>query len=215
MDVLLESAAFSNGHISRTSRNLQLFSEAAMRYERIVDPQGCPAAADVAAALFAEVCGATVCSGRVDVYPAPADARDPAAALRAPARHDGRPHQRRVRRPRPRAGSAASVRARVPPSPTPSRSTRPDLPPRPVARDRPVRGGRAPVGRGLDVEPTIPAARNHAGGLTARAGAARAGSARRCAPADSTRRSATRSSPRTTWSACACPRRGAASRCAS
>ena len=42
-----------------------------MRYERIVDPAGCLAAADVAAALFAEVCGGTVASGAVDVYPNP------------------------------------------------------------------------------------------------------------------------------------------------
>lgn len=73
VDVLLESATFNNGHISRTSRNLQLFSEAAMRYERHVDPQGCPVAADVAAALFAEVCGGTVAKGAVDVYPQPAE----------------------------------------------------------------------------------------------------------------------------------------------
>ncbi len=71
VNVLLESAAFSNAHTSRTSRNLQLFSEAAMRYERIVDRQGCARASDIAAALFAEVCGGTVCPGAVDVYPAP------------------------------------------------------------------------------------------------------------------------------------------------
>jgi phenylalanyl-tRNA synthetase beta chain len=73
VDVLLESAAFSNAHTSRTSRNLQLFSEAAMRYERVVDPAGCAWVADVAAALFAEVCGGTVAQGAVDVYPQPAE----------------------------------------------------------------------------------------------------------------------------------------------
>ena len=41
VDVLLESAAFSAGHTSRTSRNLQLISEASMRYERTVDREGC------------------------------------------------------------------------------------------------------------------------------------------------------------------------------
>ena len=71
VDVLLESAAFSNGHTSRTSRNLQLFSEAAMRYERIVDAEGCAWVADVAAALFAQVCGGSVARGAVDCYPAP------------------------------------------------------------------------------------------------------------------------------------------------
>ncbi len=75
VDVLLEAAAFSNGHTSRTSRNLQLFSEAAMRYERVVDRAGCARAADVAAALFAEVCGGTVAKGAVDVYPAPVGPR--------------------------------------------------------------------------------------------------------------------------------------------
>ena len=37
VDVLLESAVFDNGHISRTSRNLDLMSEASIRYERQVD----------------------------------------------------------------------------------------------------------------------------------------------------------------------------------
>lgn len=58
VDVLLESAVFDNGHISRTSRNLDLMSEASIRYERLVDPNGCASVADIAAALFEECCGA-------------------------------------------------------------------------------------------------------------------------------------------------------------
>ncbi|ACV51482.1 phenylalanyl-tRNA synthetase, beta subunit [Lancefieldella parvula DSM 20469] len=69
VDVLLESAVFDNGHISRTSRNLDLMSEASIRYERLVDPNGCASVADIAAALFEECCGAEVCPGIVDVYP--------------------------------------------------------------------------------------------------------------------------------------------------
>ena len=69
VDVLLESAVFDNGHISRTSRNLDLMSEASIRYERLVDPNGCASVADIVAALFEECCGAEVCPGIVDVYP--------------------------------------------------------------------------------------------------------------------------------------------------
>lgn len=66
VDVLLESAVFNAGHISRTSRNLDLMSEASIRYERKVDPTACVAAANIAAALFEQCCGAEVCPGHVD-----------------------------------------------------------------------------------------------------------------------------------------------------
>lgn len=68
-DVLLESASFNAGHISRTSRNLDLMSEASIRYERQVDTASCAAVSDIAAALFEECCGAEVVSGIVDEYP--------------------------------------------------------------------------------------------------------------------------------------------------
>lgn len=74
-DVLLESACFQPGSISRTSRRLGLVSEASMRFERGVDPNGCVAALDRAAALIAEVAGGTVAVGVVDEYPAPASPR--------------------------------------------------------------------------------------------------------------------------------------------
>ena len=73
-DVLLESACFDGGHISRTSRNLNLISEASIRFERQVDAASCDEAADIAAALFESCCGATVCRGRVDEYPKPVKA---------------------------------------------------------------------------------------------------------------------------------------------
>ena len=73
MDVLLESACFDKGHISRTSRNLDLMSEASIRFERQVDAAACSRIADIAAALFEECCGAEVCTGKVDNYPAPVE----------------------------------------------------------------------------------------------------------------------------------------------
>ncbi len=72
-DVLLESACFDKGHISRTSRNLDLMSEASIRYERQVDAAACGRVSDIAAALFEECCGAEVCTGKVDNYPAPTE----------------------------------------------------------------------------------------------------------------------------------------------
>jgi phenylalanyl-tRNA synthetase beta chain len=72
-DVLLESACFDKGHISRTSRNLDLMSEASIRFERQVDAAACSRIADIAAALFEECCGAEVCTGKIDNYPAPVE----------------------------------------------------------------------------------------------------------------------------------------------
>ena len=74
VDVLLESACFDKSHISRTSRNLNLMSEASIRYERQVDAANCEEVSDIAAALFESCCGATVCRGRVDNYPSPVEA---------------------------------------------------------------------------------------------------------------------------------------------
>lgn len=162
VDVLLESAVFDNGHISRTSRNLQLFSEAAMRYERHVDPEGSPVAADVAAALFAEVCGGTVAQGVVDVYP------DPRTPVELSLRCD------RLRKMMGApitdefaldaltrlgcivAGSDAQGVCLVTPP-----SFRPDLEREIDLYEEVVRLW----GEG-DIEPTVPAAKNHLGGLT-------------------------------------------------
>lgn len=67
--ILLESAVFSSAHTSRTSRNLQLFSESSMRFERGVDQSNAAFVADYAAALLAEVTGGTVLKDAVDAYP--------------------------------------------------------------------------------------------------------------------------------------------------
>lgn len=70
--ILLESALFSPGHTSRTSRNLQLFSESSMRYERIVSPRFVDDALLVAASLLSSLAQATCQKGTLDVaYPLP------------------------------------------------------------------------------------------------------------------------------------------------
>ncbi len=162
VDVLLESATFNSGHISRTSRNLDLMSEASIRYERQVDGANCAAVAEVAAALFEECCGATVCPGIVDVYPAPV----PASVI------DLRP-----------ARVCALAGADIPEDFMVSRlerlgcviepgepghlavtapTNRPDLTRECDLIEEVVRLW----GEGDEIVPTLPAARNHAGGLT-------------------------------------------------
>lgn len=73
VDVLLESACFAPSSIGRTSRRLSLISEASLRFERGVDPNGCVAALDRAAQLLADVAGGVVAPGVIDVYPKPVE----------------------------------------------------------------------------------------------------------------------------------------------
>ena len=160
-DVLLESATFSAGHTSRTSRNLDLMSEASIRYERQVDGAGCADVSNIAAALFEECCSAEVCPGIVDVYPAPVPA--PVITMR-PARVRALagadiPDDFMVARLKrlgckvePAENGAYTVTA-----PT----NRPDLTREVDLIEEVVRLW----GEG-DITPTLPAARNHAGGLT-------------------------------------------------
>ncbi|MDR1051335.1 MAG: phenylalanine--tRNA ligase subunit beta [Deltaproteobacteria bacterium] len=68
-DVFLEGANFNQATIRRTSRSLGLSTDASYRFERGLDPNGCPLALDRAAALIAEVSGGKVARGLVDVYP--------------------------------------------------------------------------------------------------------------------------------------------------
>lgn len=75
VNVLLEAAAFKPESIGRTSRALGLISEASLRFERGVDPNGCVEAADRAAALLADIAGGEVVGGVVDVYPLPPEPR--------------------------------------------------------------------------------------------------------------------------------------------
>ena len=71
VDVLVESACFNAGRTSHTSRDLALISDASIRFERQVDETGCRDVADIACALIEELAGGAVAPGCVDVYPAP------------------------------------------------------------------------------------------------------------------------------------------------
>ncbi|MEX2148070.1 MAG: phenylalanine--tRNA ligase subunit beta [Candidatus Rokuibacteriota bacterium] len=69
--VLLESAYFHPASIRRTSRALNLPSDAAYRFERGADIEGLLDASARAAQLIAATAGALVAPGVVDVYPHP------------------------------------------------------------------------------------------------------------------------------------------------
>ncbi|MDH3678716.1 MAG: phenylalanine--tRNA ligase subunit beta [Acidimicrobiia bacterium] len=73
--VLLEAAIWDRMTIAKTSRRLGLRSEASMRFERGVDPEGVELALDRFAELAVEICGARVASGAVivdgDLEPTP------------------------------------------------------------------------------------------------------------------------------------------------
>ena len=71
VDVLIESACFNAGRTSHTSRDLSLISDASIRFERQVDEAGCVDVANIACALIEELAGGAVAPGCVDVYPAP------------------------------------------------------------------------------------------------------------------------------------------------
>ncbi|WP_194820344.1 phenylalanine--tRNA ligase subunit beta [Nocardia sp. XZ_19_385] len=74
-DILLEAATWNPVAIARTVRRHKLPSEAAKRFERVVDPEVNLAALDRAASLLVEIAGGTVESGVTDVrVPAPAAA---------------------------------------------------------------------------------------------------------------------------------------------
>lgn len=161
VDVLLESAYFSAGHTSRTSRNLDLMSEASIRFERQVDITRCAEVADIAAALFEECCGATVCPGVVDVYPEPVEPTTimmRGGKIRALAGADI-PNWFMAERLEKLGCSiekqdVAHYLVTVP-------TNRPDLTREVDLAEEVIRLW----GEG-DIEPTLPAAKNHAGGLT-------------------------------------------------
>lgn len=69
--VLLESAYFQPTTVRKSSKRHAIHSEASHRFERGVDVEGVPLAADRAAQLIAELASGTLLEGRVDVYPAP------------------------------------------------------------------------------------------------------------------------------------------------
>jgi phenylalanyl-tRNA synthetase beta chain len=68
-DILLESAYFDPMGIRRTSKQLGLTTEASIRFERGIDPNGSLRAAERAADLMAVLAGGTVSMGEVDAYP--------------------------------------------------------------------------------------------------------------------------------------------------
>ncbi len=66
-DVLIEAACFDAVAIGRTSRRHGLVSEASKRFERGVDPDLAPAAADLAVTMIAELAGGSAESAVTDV----------------------------------------------------------------------------------------------------------------------------------------------------
>jgi phenylalanyl-tRNA synthetase beta chain len=70
-DVLLEAAHFDPMTVARTSRRMGLRTEASIRFERGVDPEGVAPAAARASALMAAWAGGTVLAGEVDVGEVP------------------------------------------------------------------------------------------------------------------------------------------------
>lgn len=67
VDVVLESAYFEALPIRRTARRMGMHTEASHRFERGADPEMAPVACDLAARLIAQLTGATICPGRIDV----------------------------------------------------------------------------------------------------------------------------------------------------
>mgnify|MGYP004575521251 FL=1 len=160
-DVLLESATFSSGHVSRMSRNLDLMSEASIRYERQVDGANCANVAEIAAALFEQCCGAEVCPGTVDVYPvvAPApviDFRPDRARMLCGADVPDEFMTTRLTRLGCKVEPASEGHLTVT-APT----NRPDL-----TREVDLIEEVCRLWGEGDITPTLPAAKNHAGGLT-------------------------------------------------
>ena len=68
-NVLIESAFFNPSSIRRTSKYLQLSTNASYRFERGTDPNNTLYAAERAAWLIAEIAGGKVAKGYIDVYP--------------------------------------------------------------------------------------------------------------------------------------------------
>ena len=76
VDVLIESAYFAPVNIRRTSKLLGLRSESSYRFERGADVGICDWASQRAAQLILETAGGQLAEGVVDVYPAPAQAKE-------------------------------------------------------------------------------------------------------------------------------------------
>jgi len=68
-NILLESAYFDPMGIRRTSKKMGLSTEASVRFERGIDPQGTLRAAERAAVLMVELAGGVMADGSIDNYP--------------------------------------------------------------------------------------------------------------------------------------------------
>lgn len=160
VDVLVESACFNAGRTSHTSRDLSLISDASIRFERQVDETGCVDVANVMCALIEELAGGEVAPGYVDVYPAPKTIDSITLRYQRVLDICGAPIERDfVVRSLTRLGCTVEEAGEdylvTPPS------FRPDLPREIDLIEEVLRLWG--MGR---VEATIPAAKNHIGGLT-------------------------------------------------
>ncbi len=70
-DVLIEAAYFNPGRIMFTAKRHLLFTEASARFQRGMDPNRPPKAADRVAMFLVEWAGGTAAPGPVDCYPEP------------------------------------------------------------------------------------------------------------------------------------------------
>lgn len=160
VDVMVESACFDAGRTSHTSRDLALISDASIRFERQVDETGCIDVANVTCALIEELAGGEVAPGYVDVYPAPKVIEPVSLRYQRILDICGAPIERDfVVSSLTRLGCTVEVAGEdylvTPPS------FRPDLPREIDLIEEVLRLWG--MGR---VEATIPAAKNHIGGLT-------------------------------------------------
>ena len=160
VDVLVESACFNAGRTSHTSRDLSLISDASIRFERQVDETGCVDVANVTCALIEELADGEVAPGYVDVYPAPKTTDSITLRYQRVLDICGAPIERDfVVRSLTRLGCTVEEAGEdylvTPPS------FRPDLPREIDLIEEILRLWG--MGR---VEATIPAAKNHIGGLT-------------------------------------------------
>ena len=69
--ILLESAYYEPTQVRRTSKKVGIQSEASYRFERGVDPESVLQALDKAASLIADLCGATIVAGTINVTKSP------------------------------------------------------------------------------------------------------------------------------------------------
>lgn len=72
-DIFLESAYFSADYIRATSLKHTLKTDAAFRFERGTDPNGCVEAINKAVKLILEIAGGEIASDLIDLYPTPVE----------------------------------------------------------------------------------------------------------------------------------------------